>query len=238
MSAFNNLDDNFNDEIVDSSTKTKETATVSKDGLYRPDLAKVKPEHKKRGYKSVIRFLPNYINTPELIKKYLGDKYQGQDLWLGKGKIEKRTHFVKIESHKELVGYYDSPANIDIYTDQKIGGNCELSGLKKSMKDSKNAVLAMKQKDISYSNKTYSYVLIMEDEQQPELVGKIMIYSYGKQLLDKIIAEDEGVYGEKCNVFKLETGKDLVLIITEKEVEMENGNGKKKWYDKDGRERS
>jgi hypothetical protein len=40
-------------------------------------------------------------------------------------------------------------------------------------------------KKLKYSKKFYSYVLVIEDEQQPELVGKIMIMQYGKQLKTK-----------------------------------------------------
>jgi hypothetical protein len=226
MSAFNNLDEIFNEGFVETSVTTNTNTNTSKDGLYRPDLTKVKPEHKKRGYRSVIRFIRNYTDNPELIKNYLAGKgveYTNQSLLIGKSQIEKRTHYVKIESPKELKGYYDSPSNVDVFTNQKFAPSCELSGLKKSMKDSKNAVWIEKQRDISYSSKTFSYVLILEDEQQPELVGKVMIWSYGKPILDKIESEEKGTYGEKCNVFKLEDGKDFVLIITEKEVPTENG---------------
>ena len=40
--------------------------------------------------------------------------------------------------------------------------------------------------ECNYSKKYYSYVLVVEDEQQPELVGKIMILQYGKTIKDKI----------------------------------------------------
>ncbi len=226
MSAFNNLDEIFDEGFVETSVTSTTTTTSAKDGLYRPDLTKVKPEHKKRGYRAVIRFIRNYTDNPELIKKYLegkGKEYKNQSLLVGLSKIEKKSHFVKIDSPKELKGYYDSPANLDIFTNEKYDAKCELSSLKKTMKDSKNAVMMEKQKDITYSHKMFSYVLILEDEQQPELVGKVMIYSYGKQIQDKIENEEKGVYGEKCNVFKLEDGKDFILLISEKEVPLDNG---------------
>jgi hypothetical protein len=59
------------------------------------------------------------------------------------------------------------------------------------MQNSKNAILIDKSKQLSILKKFYSYVLVIEDEQQPELVGKIMIMQYGKQL-NKISSERNG----------------------------------------------
>lgn len=69
---------------------------------------------------------------------------------------------------------------------------------------------------LKYSKKYYSYVLVLEDEQQPELVGKIMIMQYGKTIKDKIQAERNGeISGKPCNVFDLSEGKDFVLVVKE-----------------------
>ncbi len=59
-------------------------------------------------------------------------------------------------------------------------------------------------------------MLVIEDEQQPELVGKIMVYQYGKTIKDKILAEKNGtISGESCNVFDITKGKDFVLVAKE-----------------------
>jgi hypothetical protein len=56
----------------------------------------------------------------------------------------------------------------------------------------------------------------LEDEQQPELVGKIMVFQYGKTIKDKISAERNGeISGVPCNVFDLAAGKDFVLVVKE-----------------------
>jgi hypothetical protein len=69
---------------------------------------------------------------------------------------------------------------------------------------------------LKYSKKYYSYVLVLEDEQQPELVGKILIFQYGKTIKDKIFAEKNGeISGVGCNVFDLSQGKDFVLLVKE-----------------------
>lgn len=70
---------------------------------------------------------------------------------------------------------------------------------------------------IKRSTKYYSYVLIIEDKQNKELEGKIMIYPYGVKIKDKIKNEKDGnnTSGEPCNVFDLANGKNFKLVIKE-----------------------
>ena len=167
-----------------------EKKTVNADGIYRIDLTKVKD--KKKGYRSVIRFLPNFT----------------KDFKVGQVAIEKVTHYVDIKNVKELSGWFDSPKN--------FGEKCALTDLYYSMKNSKNAILHEKADQLKYSKKYYSYVLILEDEQQPELVGKIMIFQYGKTIKDKIASENSGeISGVPCKVFDLANGKDFILLVKE-----------------------
>ena len=84
------------------------------------------------------------------------------------------------------------------------------------MKNSNNAILQEKAQKLKYQRKFYSYVLVLEDDQQPELVGKIMIMQYGTQIRDKVMAEKNGdITGVGCNIFDLAEGKDFVLIVKE-----------------------
>lgn len=162
------------------------------DGLYRVDLSKAKD--KKKGWRSVVRFLPNLT----------------QEGKVAESAIEKISHYVDIKTNKELSGFFDSPKSFDKKE------KCALSELFYSLSQSKNAILVEKSKCLKYSKKYYSYVLVLEDEQQPELVGKVMIYQYGKTIKDKILAEKNGeITGESVNVFSLETGKDFVIIAKE-----------------------
>jgi hypothetical protein len=183
------LDDLFGglDNTLDFLNDKK---SVSSDGIYRVDLSKAKD--KKRGYRSVIRLLPNLT----------------QEGKVGMSALEKITHFVNIKNPKELSGWFDSPKN--------FGEKCPLTDLYYNMTNSKNAILVEKAKMLNYSKKYYSYALVMEDEQQPELVGKIMIFQYGKIIRDKILAEKNGeISGVSCNVFDLSNGKDFVLLVKE-----------------------
>lgn len=185
------LDDLFNgglDSKMDFLNEAK--ANNNNDGIYRVDLSKVKD--KKRGWRSVVRLLPNLT----------------KDGKVGQSAIEKVTHYVDIKQPRELAGWFDSPKNFN--------EKCPLTDLYYTMQNSKNAILIEKSKQLKYSKKYYSYVLVIEDEQQPELVGKILIFQYGKTIKDKIMAEKNGeISGVGCNVFDLAAGKDFVLVVKE-----------------------
>ena len=156
MADFNEMDDLFSGNLDTKMDFLSEKKAVNADGIYRIDLTKVKD--KKRGYRSVVRFLPNLT----------------KDGRLGQLAIEKITHYVNIKNAKELSGWFDSAKNFN--------EKCALTDLYYNMTNSKNAILQEKAKCLNYSKKYYSYVLILEDEQQPELVGKIMIFQYGKKI--------------------------------------------------------
>ena len=186
----NELDDLFNGGLDSKMSFLNEQKATNNDGIYRVDLSKVKD--KKKGWRSVVRFLPNLTKEGKV----------------GESAIEKITHYVDIKNPKELSGWFDSPKN--------FGDKCPLTDLYYTMQNSKNAILIEKSKQLKYSKKYYSYVLVVEDEQQPELVGKILIMQYGKTIKDKIQAERNGeISGVSCNVFDLKAGKDFVLVVKE-----------------------
>jgi hypothetical protein len=184
------LDDLFGGNLDNTMDFLKEKKAVNSDGIYRVDLTKVKD--KKKGYRSVVRFLPNLT----------------KDGKVGQSAIEKITHYVDIKNVKELSGWFDSPKNFN--------EKCPLTDLYYNMQNSKNAILQERSKSLKYSKKYYSYVLVIEDDQQPECVGKIMIFQYGKTIKDKIQAERNGeITGVPCNVFDLAAGKDFVMLVKE-----------------------
>jgi hypothetical protein len=187
MEEFNELFGGGLDKKMDF---LNEQTKINNDGIYRIDLSKCKD--KKKGWRSVVRFLPNLT-------------VEGK---VGQSAIEKISHYVDLKAVKELTGYYDSPKN--------FGEKCALTDLYYQLTNSKNAILQERAKMLNYSRKYYSYILVLEDDQQPELVGKIMILQYGKTIKDKILAEKNGeITGEPCNVFDLSQGKDFVMIVKE-----------------------
>ena len=190
MANLNEIDDLFGGNLDSKMDFLNDKKAVNSDGIYRVDLSKVKD--KKKGYRSVVRFLPNLTKEGKV----------------GQSAIEKITHYVDIKNAKELSGWFDSPKNFN--------EKCPLTDLYYTMQNSKNAILQERSKALKYSKKYYSYVLVIEDEQQPETVGKIMIFQYGKTIKDKIQAERNGeITGIPCNVFDLSQGKDFVVLVKE-----------------------
>lgn len=192
-----NFDELFDGGLDEKMDFLEDKSNKKNDGIYRVDMKKVKNSEKK--WRSVIRFLPNLT----------------KDGKVAESAMEKISHYVDIKNADELRGWYDSPKNFN--------EPCQLSKLYYNLKDSKNAILQDKAKALKFSRKYYSYVLVIEDEQQPELVGKIMIFQYGKIIRDKINSEKKGeISGKPCNIFSLEQGKDFVLSA--KEIETDDGS--------------
>jgi len=81
------------------------------------------------------------------------------------------------------------------------------------LRNSKNASDVEKAELISRNTKYYSYILVIEDEQNKELEGKILIYPYGYKIKEKIKDQKDGLSGEPCNVFDLANGKNFKLVI-------------------------
>lgn len=165
--------------------------TTNNDGIYRPNLKDA--IDKKVGYKATIRFLPNLLENGKI----------------GPSAVEKHIHYVDMKNEGNLAGYYDCKKNSE--------PNCELCTEFWKLKNSKNAADNEKADLIKRTTKYYSYILIIEDEQNRDLEGKILVYPYGYTIKEKINSERNGeVTGEPCNVFDLVKGKDFRLIIKEK----------------------
>jgi len=181
---------------MDSDDSTMSFLTKQKrnsDGIYRNKLDQ---NDLTKTAKSTIRFLPNLLE---------GGK-------AGISAIPKHIHYVKI-NNDNLKGYYECNKN---YEDK-----CPLCSLFWKFDKSNNAAEKEKASLVARNTKYYSYVLIIEDELQPELVGQIMIFQYGQKIKAKIEAEHNGEIDGKCNVFSVENGKDFRLIV--KNVKDANG---------------
>lgn len=183
--------DLFNMSADDGSLNVFDKQTTNQDGIYRPKLDEAKD--KKTGYRSVFRFLPNFLESGKL----------------GPSAIEKHVHYADLKNEPGLAGYYDCAKNWD--------PKCPLCTLYWKLKNSNNQADVEKSSLINRTTKYYSYIQIIEDEQNPDLVGKILIFPYGYTVKEKINSERNGeVTGEPCNIFDLSQGKDFVLIIKEK----------------------
>lgn len=183
--------DLFNMSADDQSLNVFDNKSRNQDGIYRPQLKLA--SDKSRGYRAKIRFLPNFYENGQL----------------GPSAIDKHIHYANLQENPNLKGYYDCKKN---YTDK-----CPLCSIYWKLYNSKNQADVERSKLINRTTKYYSYVLVLEDEQQPELVGKILVYPYGYTVREKIKAQRDGDIGDPCNVFALDSeGKDFQLIIKEK----------------------
>lgn len=176
-------------DSIDAGSETLdflEKKGSSLDGIYRPKIT-----DKKKGYNSTIRFLPNLSKDGKVLQSA----------------IEKHQHYADLKNNPELMGYYDCMKN---FTDK-----CDLCTMYWKLRNSKNAADVDKAELISRSTKYYSYILVIEDEQNRDLEGKIMIYPYGYKIKEKIKNEKDGKNPDKtpCNVFDLANGKDFNLVI-------------------------
>lgn len=183
-----NVVDLFDMVAVEATTNFLEKSSFRADGLYKPVVKD--SIDKTKGYTSIIRFLPNFL----------------PDLTLGQAIIEKEVYYVK---DQDFSGYYDSQ--------KPFATKCPLNTLQWHLKNSKNPVDVDRSKLIQYTKKFYSYILVVEDKNKPELEGKILVFPYGFKIKEKIEAERLGnnSEGEKCNPFDIVRGKDFKLIIKE-----------------------
>ena len=179
--------DLFNMDENDSSLDFLKQKERNVDGIYRPRLDISKDP--KKGYTATIRFLPNLTTEGKV----------------GVSAIEKHIHFVKLQGHTDLSGAYDCAKN--------ESDKCDVCTLFWKLKNSKNQSDVEKAELINRTTKYYSYVLVVEDENQTELEGKIMIFPYGYKIKEMINDERNGVKDDACNIFDLANGKDFKLII-------------------------
>ena len=223
-------DNLFDDDELSKKSNFEDTSSKrGQDGLYRIDMDKVKPENKKRGYKATLRFLPNFTEDPQYIKAYMGDRYnEDVKVALGPSFYNKVSHYLKFQDDavKHLRAYYDDPTNINPltqkpYTTEKWG---PLAKTYFELDKSKNAILKERAALIKYNNKYFSYVLVIEDEQQPELEGQVMIFEYGKQVQEIIEMTQRGdVTGLEEKPFSLKVGLDFNLLA-KKHTFKDNGS--------------
>ncbi len=184
------MNDLFNMDINSGMEFLEKKDKVTNDGILRLDPKKAKDP--KKGLRVVVRLLPNLTKEEKL----------------GQAAIEKVVHYVKLQNHPELNGYYDSMKNFN--------EKCDLTNTFWELKNSKSIIDQEKAELISRTTKYYSYVQIIEHEAEPELVGKIMIFPFGIKIKNKINEERTGeITGTPTNVYDLVSGKDFVLIVKE-----------------------
>jgi hypothetical protein len=172
------------------TTNFTEQKSFVPEGIYKPSTKTAKDA--REGYSSIIRLLPNFTQ-----KKEVEDNA-----------IRITTFYVNIEEYPELNG--------KIFSKTNFAEKCPLGTLYKRLKDSKSSEDNDKCDLFKKSTKYYSYILVIEDENAPDLEGKVLIWEFGIKIKEKIDIEMKGKNRKKesCNVYDLAVGKDLQILIT------------------------
>jgi hypothetical protein len=158
------------------------------------DFYKPYPENGKDGvYKSLVRFVPNYVDP------------------------------VKSKIHKYYVYLTDPSSGEGFSADcpSTVGKKSVLKDIFWKLKNSHSAADQELAKSFSRKEDYYALVQIVQDKNNPEVEGKIMIFKFGKKLNDLLEAQLKPEYGDSCNPFDLFTGK-LFSIHTRKVGEWNN----------------
>ena len=152
------------------------------------DEYRVSYKNGKNGvYQSVIRFVPYVENTDKSIMKK-------SVVWL-------------VDPVSKKGRYIDNPST--------VGEQSVLTSLYWSLVNTKNAQLEEFAKKHLGGNTQYaSIVQIVNDPQQPELEGKLLVFRYGKKIYDKIYAENYPAMGEGYNPFDIFEGRFFSLTCT------------------------
>ena len=104
--------------------------------------------------------------------------------------------------------------NVDCPT--SVGKDSPLQNTYFRLKNSKNAVEQEASKKFSRSQAVYAIVQVLSDENEPNLVGKFLLYKFGSKILEKINAENNpvGQFSDGVNPFDPIRGRAFSLHIT------------------------
>lgn len=181
-----NLDEIFN---MPSNVGEIQQNVVKKTAVTDPNLYVPKLEDAPDGvYKATLRFLPNIANVR-------------------KSTISKYTYWFTDATNQNGI-MVDDPST--------IGEKSPISALYWKLRNSKSAADQALADNINRNYYNYSLVYVVSDQQHPELVGKIVVFRYGKKIKDMIDSEsnvDADSGEEPCNVFDLFNGKNFKLVI-------------------------
>jgi hypothetical protein len=178
----------FESDYSDIAPSDKVPAVAGKDGIFRCDPTK-SPEGK---YVATLRFLP-FIKS---------DGTKGRNI------LEKHIHYAKNMPISDLNGYYDCQQNIE------EGMRCDMCKLFFKYVKSTDQLEKDKADLIKRTAKYYAYVYVVDDNTNPDQIGKTLLLPFGVKINEKILAEENGENdeAEKCKIFDLIEGKDFKLV--------------------------
>lgn len=158
------------------------------------DFYKPYPENGKDGvYKSLVRFVPNHVDA-------------------SKSKIHK--YYVYLNDPSTGEGFsVDCPST--------VGKKSILKDIFWKLKNSHSAADQELAKSFSRKEDYYALIQIVQDKNNPDLEGKIMIFKFGRKINDMLESQLKPEYGDPCNPFDLFEGK-LFSIHSRKVGEWNN----------------
>jgi len=137
-------------------------------------------------YQSVIRFIPWHKNPSQsILEKWVS--------WL-------------VDPVTQKGRFVDCPSS--------VGKQSLLQDMYFRLKKSESVQEQKKADIFSRRHNFAALIQVIQDKQQSELEGKILVYRFGKKIWEKINAELKPVIGEPHNPFDLLNGKLFTLIIT------------------------
>jgi hypothetical protein len=167
---------------------------TKKEGSLDLEFYKPYPESGKDGvYKSLVRFVPNHVDP------------------------------TKSKIHKYYV-YLNDPVSGDSFSvdcPSTVGKKSVLKDIFWKLKNSHSAADQELAKNFSRKEDYYALVQIVQDKNNTEAEGKVMIFKFGKKLNDMLEAQLKPEYGSPCNPFDLFEGK-LFSIHSRKVGEWNN----------------
>lgn len=148
-------------------------------------------EGKGNIYKSVVRFVPWYVDPrTNIMKKYVS--------------------YVK-NPISNMGMYVDDPKSLD----DNASAVSPVNDMYWKLINTKVATYEdIAKKYLSSKLQYASLVQIMQDEQHPELVGKIKVFVYGKKVWEKLYAEEHPAVGEGINPFHPVYGRKFSIVCT------------------------
>jgi len=173
-------------DIFNLDAESFVTKTNQAGGSKDLEFYKPYPEDGKDGvYKSLIRFVPNPENP-------------------AKSKIHK--YYVYLNDPVSGNGFaVDCPST--------VGKKSILKDLFWKLKNSHSAADQELAKAFSRKEDFYSLVQIVQDKNNPDLEGKIMIFKFGKKINEMIEAQLQPEYGDACNPFDLFEGREFAISV-------------------------
>jgi hypothetical protein len=185
----------FFERDIDTTFNSLETGKNRNVGLFKPNLKKIDPTSNK-GYTARLRFLPNLT----------------QDMKAGLDFIKKTLHYINPDKcpiiPQDLKGYYE--CGRDQHED------CGLCTTYWLLKKHTDPDMQRRVEGIDASTNYYAYVYVMENELEPSMVGKILVWKFPTTVKKMIEAAKDGelIEGQKADIFDLANGHDFKLKLT------------------------